>query len=84
MIDQKQKMTKAVLDIGARVQHLEGQVGTIRYIGPVCSSKDQNVKWIGIEWDSNEDGQSRGKHNGSVVDPSTVRESCHVPSVLAS
>lgn len=53
--------------VSDRVQHVDGDFGTIRYIGPVCTSKNQETEWIGIEWDVDESGECRGKHDGAVI-----------------
>ena len=50
---------------GLRIVDKDGFKGTIRYVGPVASAKNDD-KWVGIEWDD----VSRGKHDGSVVDAS--------------
>ncbi len=47
-----------------------GFVATVRYVGPVVSSKstDSTVTWIGVEFDD----VHRGKHStGAVEDPIT-------------
>ena len=49
--------------IGKRIQ-VEKFKGTIRYIGPVATSKKSSTIWLGIEWDD----ENRGKHDGSVID----------------
>lgn len=53
----------AELRIGQRVQDADGYRGSVRYIGPVVTSKSADTEWVGVEWD---DG-SRGKHDGSVT-----------------
>lgn len=52
--------------IGQRVADKENVEikGTVRYIGPVCISKDQDQSFIGVEWDL----EGRGKYDGSVTD----------------
>eukprot|EP01084_Bolivina_argentea_P116468 206941_1 len=37
--------------------------GTIRYVGPVATSKKASTVWLGIEWDD----LNRGKNDGSVT-----------------
>jgi tubulin-specific chaperone E len=50
------------LYLGQRVQDLTGYRATVRYIGPVCTSKAKDAVWIGVEFDD----ATRGKHDGSV------------------
>lgn len=47
---------------------VDGERGTVRYIGEVASSKTVGARYAGIEWDT----PSRGKNNGSVVDSQGV------------
>eukprot|EP01138_Halocafeteria_seosinensis_P002388 gb/GECG01002445.1/.p1 GENE.gb/GECG01002445.1/~~gb/GECG01002445.1/.p1 ORF type:complete len:639 (+),score=99.64 gb/GECG01002445.1/:1-1917(+) len=51
--------------LGDRVADAEGYVGTIRYLGPVSTSKNPDTTFVGVEWDEKE---GRGKHDGSVRD----------------
>ncbi len=56
--------------IGQRVLDDGGFVATVRYVGPVVSSKstDSTVTWIGVEFDE----LNRGKHStGAVEHPIT-------------
>ena len=46
----------------------KGDKGTVRYIGPVVTSKKAEDVWVGIEWDD----ATRGKHNGAVANKETV------------
>ncbi|KAG5177088.1 putative beta-tubulin folding cofactor E [Tribonema minus] len=48
--------------LGQRVQDEKGFRATVRYIGPVCTSKDKDATWIGVEFDD----AARGKHDGAV------------------
>lgn len=52
--------------IGQRVADKENVEirGTVRYVGPVCISKNQDQTFIGVEWDQ----EGRGKYDGSVTD----------------
>lgn len=43
--------------VGVRISH-NGHLGTIRYVGPVDSTRGV---WLGVEWDD----ADRGKHDGS-------------------
>ena len=55
-------------EVGQRVKDGVELRGTVRYVGPVVTSKkDPAAIWVGVEWD---DG-TRGKHDGSVVDDAT-------------
>ena len=49
------------LCIGHRIAVKEHR-GTIRYVGPVATSKKATTVWLGIEWDD----INRGKNDGSV------------------
>ena len=54
--------------VGQRVKDHVDFRGTVRYVGPVVTSKkDPGATWVGIEWDD----ETRGKHDGSVVDEAT-------------
>lgn len=55
--------TSETFSINERIIDEEGYKGTVRYIGPVIVS-NPNTIWLGIEWDNN----TRGKHDGSVID----------------
>ncbi|CAH0478934.1 unnamed protein product [Peronospora belbahrii] len=55
--------------IGQRVDDGSGSLGTIRYIGPVATSKDVSALYYGIEWDE----WGRGKNDGSVMIPNGDR-----------
>ena len=55
------------LELGCRVNS-KGDKGTVRYIGPVVTSKKAEDVWVGIEWDD----ATRGKHNGAVANKETV------------
>ena len=50
-----------LLCIGHRIA-VEKFKGTIRYVGPVATSKKATTTWLGIEWDD----ANRGKNDGSV------------------
>jgi len=54
--------------VGNRIE-VDKDKGTIRYVGPVATSKKATTTWLGIEWDD----ANRGKNDGSVVtDDGTV------------
>lgn len=59
------------LAIGDRVRDKDGSRGTVRYLGPVATSKSADTVYAGIEWDD----EGRGKNDGSVTadDGTTVR-----------
>jgi Leucine-rich repeat (LRR) protein len=46
-----------------RVRDIDGFCGTVEYLGPVASAKNENEIYAGIGWDD----PSRGKHDGSVI-----------------
>ena len=50
-------------EIGQRVRTEHGFAGTVRYVGPVATSKDASASWVGVEWDD----VTRGKHDGMVT-----------------
>ena len=50
-----------------RIQDCDGFIGTIVYVGPVASAKNQSEQYAGIKWDD----VTRGKHDGSVICRST-------------
>ena len=50
--------------IGQRIE-VDKFRGTIRYVGPVATSKKATTTWLGIEWDD----PNRGKNDGSVKTP---------------
>ncbi|GMF18100.1 unnamed protein product [Phytophthora lilii] len=50
--------------VGDRVDDGAGCLGTVRYIGPVASSKDATTVYYGVEWDV----WGRGRNDGSVLD----------------
>lgn len=54
---------KHYFDIGELVQDDVGTVGTVRYVGPVITSKKQTTMWVGVEWHE----LGRGKHDGRVI-----------------
>ena len=45
-----------------RVRDEEGYYGSVKYIGPVCTAKNQFFNYVGVEWDV----AGRGKHDGAV------------------
>lgn len=45
-----------------RVRDASGSRGTVRYVGPVATSKNACTVWVGVEWDD----VTRGKHDGAV------------------
>lgn len=51
------------MTVGQRVADKDGFRGTVRYVGPVATSKKATTVYAGIEWDD----PSRGKHDGSVT-----------------
>ncbi|CAM9105857.1 unnamed protein product [Discosporangium mesarthrocarpum] len=51
--------------IGDRVKDGNGFRATVRYVGPVCTAKDPEGAWIGVEFDD----PNRGKHDGAVTKP---------------
>ena len=53
----------ASYETGQRVRDEHGFAGTVRYIGPVATSKDASASWVGVEWDD----ATRGKHDGMVT-----------------
>nr|CCA14987.1 tubulinspecific chaperone E putative [Albugo laibachii Nc14] len=60
-----------LIRIGDRIQDAKGDFGTIRYIGPIVTSKDPSAIHYGIEWDNECDEKNREFQDGSIVDPST-------------
>merc|ERR1719295_505562 len=50
--------------LGQRIR-VESSIGTIRYVGPVATSKKATTIWLGIEWDD----ENRGKNDGAVTTP---------------
>ena len=54
----------AIFEIGQRIIGEDGSKATVRYIGSVCSAKNKESIWLGVDWDEN----GRGKHDGSAVD----------------
>ncbi|DAZ95188.1 TPA: hypothetical protein N0F65_013033 [Lagenidium giganteum] len=74
-------MGRAVI-VGDRIQDPSGARGTIRYVGPVATAKDQSTQYYGawrmryvfylykgVEWDE----WGRGLHDGSVTLPNGAR-----------
>ena len=53
----------APFEIGARIVDKKGSRGTVRYVGPVATSKSADAVYVGVEWDDN----TRGKHDGAVT-----------------
>ncbi|KAJ8598489.1 hypothetical protein CTAYLR_001349 [Chrysophaeum taylorii] len=51
------------MEVGVRVRDGVGNRGTVRYVGPVATSKDPKAVWVGVVWDD----PARGKHDGAVV-----------------
>ncbi|CAM9383954.1 unnamed protein product [Chrysoparadoxa australica] len=51
------------ISLGQRVKDSNGFAATVRYIGPVSTSKDPSAVWIGVEFDD----PTRGKHQGPAV-----------------
>lgn len=49
--------------MGSRVRDAKGFSGTVRYVGPVLTSRNPHQSWVGVEWDD----ATRGKHDGMVV-----------------
>ena len=66
----------ASYETGQRVRDEHGFAGTVRYIGPVATSKDASASWVGVEWDD----VTRGKHDGMVTckDGSSARAYVHL------
>ncbi|KAG1706288.1 hypothetical protein DVH05_001436 [Phytophthora capsici] len=62
-------MTSLPEAIGNRVDDSSGSIGTVRYVGPVATSKDPSTVYYGIEWDV----WGRGKNDGSVELPDGQR-----------
>ena len=61
--DEKSENEDGLQDaIGRRVE-IDNDIGIIRYVGPVATSKKQSTTWVGIEWQT----ENRGKHDGSVT-----------------
>ena len=56
-------MDTNIYQVGSRQVDLDGFKATVRYVGPVISSKSKSEIWLGVEWDN----QTRGKHDGSAV-----------------
>ena len=52
--------------MNSRVADKDGNRGSVRYVGPVATSKTLDAVYYGIEWDDT----TRGKGDGSVVLPS--------------
>eukprot|EP00485_Elphidium_margaritaceum_P006741 CAMPEP_0202696140 /NCGR_PEP_ID=MMETSP1385-20130828/9480_1 /ASSEMBLY_ACC=CAM_ASM_000861 /TAXON_ID=933848 /ORGANISM="Elphidium margaritaceum" /LENGTH=601 /DNA_ID=CAMNT_0049352251 /DNA_START=33 /DNA_END=1838 /DNA_ORIENTATION=- len=48
--------------VGSRIE-VDRCKGTIRYVGPVATSKNADTVWLGIEWDD----ANRGKNDGAVT-----------------
>jgi tubulin-specific chaperone E len=46
-----------------RVRDVDGFCGTVEYVGPVASAKNESEIYVGIAWDD----PKRGKHDGSVI-----------------
>ena len=52
-----------LFEVGDRVgDSVSSDRGTVRYVGPVATSKSAKTIWVGVEWDD----KTRGKHDGSV------------------
>ena len=58
---------------GLRVVSEDGYFGTVRYVGPVKTSK-KPVDFVGVEWDD----PGRGKHDGSVAAKGSLQPSFSV------
>ncbi|KAJ0403329.1 hypothetical protein ATCC90586_004835 [Pythium insidiosum] len=56
-------MLNMMLAVGARIEDERGSRGTIRYVGPVATSKDPTAVYYGVEWDD----WGRGLNDGSVT-----------------
>jgi hypothetical protein len=52
-----------------RIRDADGFIGTVVYVGPVASAKNEKEVYAGIVWDD----KSRGLHDGSVVSRQTNR-----------
>ena len=48
--------------VGQRIR-IDKSIGSVRYIGPVATSKKATTIWLGIEWDD----ENRGKNDGAVT-----------------
>lgn len=57
------------MHVGDRVSDKKHYHGTVRFMGPVATSKDSSQIWVGVEWDD----ETRGKHDGSVTDSEGVK-----------
>ena len=55
-------MAAAAFSPYERVRDSSGSRGTVRYVGPVATSKNASTAWVGVEWDD----ATRGKHDGAV------------------
>jgi tubulin-specific chaperone E len=55
------------IPLDSRVRDAEGACGTVRFVGSVLHAKKKDDIYVGVEWDS----ETRGKHDGSCVDPET-------------
>ena len=51
------------MEVGARVT-VDGSRGTVRYIGPVATSKTEGAVYAGIEWDDGARGKNDGAYKG--------------------
>lgn len=51
--------------VGSRIIDETGYKGTVLFAGPIKGSKNADEVWLGIEWDE----ASRGKHDGTFIDP---------------
>ena len=55
--------TDSIIPGVTRMQDVDGYVGTIVYVGPVASAKNENEIYAGIVWDD----PTRGKHDGRLL-----------------
>ena len=55
------------MEVGGRVRDENGCRGTVRYVGPVATSKE--ATWVGVEWDD----PLRGKHDGAIIKDGVIR-----------
>jgi len=49
--------------VGQRVLDKKGDAATVKYVGPVATSKSAETVYVGLEWDD----ETRGKNDGSVT-----------------
>lgn len=63
MLNVNYEAMAASFAVGSRVADRDGFLGTIRYVGPVVTSKTADATYIGVDWDV----AARGKGDGAVT-----------------